>query len=363
MAKVIFSFDDKSAKKLKNKKYILGGKGANLGEMGRLGLPVPPGFTISTNVCDIFYKNKKKLPNKIIKNKELIKEMEYASTLTDPEGLKKIISTALSGTYTAWRRVWRTGVVLPFNLIVAVFVTGEKLSSIMTDWEDTDKIIKAQQMNIINQTGVAKTVDAMLAVCNPGAYAFQKFVEWENKDLKNTWKKGGRQFWDNTFGAFNKNLKIENDDKDLEENATILYANFVVYCCSILNLSINQKAMSSKPVNTKLSSAVSPSNKVSRDSREYKSLLKWFASENFYQLEEVNKQKVGDLNKIKTLKDLFTNISKNTVSVKRAAELEALRLKEILPIMEKARQQQFQRDLIGSQVQMAGQLLGNIYPR
>ena len=34
MAKVVFSFDDKSAKKLKNKKNILGGKGANLGEMG-----------------------------------------------------------------------------------------------------------------------------------------------------------------------------------------------------------------------------------------------------------------------------------------------------------------------------------------
>ena len=44
MVKVVFSFDDKSAKKLKNKKNILGGKGANLGEMGRLGLPVPPGF-------------------------------------------------------------------------------------------------------------------------------------------------------------------------------------------------------------------------------------------------------------------------------------------------------------------------------
>jgi hypothetical protein len=37
MVKVVFSFDDKSAKKLKNKKNILGGKGANLGEMGRLG--------------------------------------------------------------------------------------------------------------------------------------------------------------------------------------------------------------------------------------------------------------------------------------------------------------------------------------
>ena len=36
--------------------------------MGRLGLPVPPGFTISTQVCDIFYKNKRKLPKAVIKN-------------------------------------------------------------------------------------------------------------------------------------------------------------------------------------------------------------------------------------------------------------------------------------------------------
>ena len=64
MAKVVFSFDDKSAKKLKNKKNILGGKGANLGEMGRLGLPVPPGFTITTDVCDLFYNNKKKITKK-----------------------------------------------------------------------------------------------------------------------------------------------------------------------------------------------------------------------------------------------------------------------------------------------------------
>ena len=70
MKKAIFSFDDKTAKKLKNKKNILGGKGANLGEMGRLGLPVPPGFTITTEVCDLFYKNKKRLTFKIIKNIE-----------------------------------------------------------------------------------------------------------------------------------------------------------------------------------------------------------------------------------------------------------------------------------------------------
>ena len=73
MTQVIFNFNDKKVKKLKNKKNLLGGKGTNLGEMGSLGLPVPPGFTISTAVCDIFYKNEKKLTKKIIRdvNKEL----------------------------------------------------------------------------------------------------------------------------------------------------------------------------------------------------------------------------------------------------------------------------------------------------
>ena len=60
MKKYLFNFEDSKIKNLKNKKNILGGKGANLAEMGRLGLPVPPGFTISTEVCDLFYSNKKK---------------------------------------------------------------------------------------------------------------------------------------------------------------------------------------------------------------------------------------------------------------------------------------------------------------
>ena len=43
-------------------KEILGGKGANLAEMTGIGLPVPPGFTITTNVCDAYYKNNEQLP-------------------------------------------------------------------------------------------------------------------------------------------------------------------------------------------------------------------------------------------------------------------------------------------------------------
>ena len=81
MNKVVFSFDDTKIKKLKNKRNILGGKGTNLAEMGKLGLPVPPGFIISTEVCEIFYKNKKKLPSKIIKDIEKeLKNIEKKSS-------------------------------------------------------------------------------------------------------------------------------------------------------------------------------------------------------------------------------------------------------------------------------------------
>ncbi|HVY90713.1 MAG TPA: pyruvate, phosphate dikinase [Hyphomonadaceae bacterium] len=43
-------------------KNLLGGKGANLAEMAKLGLPVPPGFTITTEVCTVFYQNKRNYP-------------------------------------------------------------------------------------------------------------------------------------------------------------------------------------------------------------------------------------------------------------------------------------------------------------
>ena len=77
MKKLIFNFKSKDIKKIKYPKNILGGKGANLTEMGRLGFPVPSGFTISTDVCDIFFSNKKKLGSRIINSiKQEIKSLE-----------------------------------------------------------------------------------------------------------------------------------------------------------------------------------------------------------------------------------------------------------------------------------------------
>src|ERR1700751_4313640 len=46
---------------------LLGGKGAGLAEMTKIGLPVPAGFTISTEACDYFYKNGKKHPAELKK--------------------------------------------------------------------------------------------------------------------------------------------------------------------------------------------------------------------------------------------------------------------------------------------------------
>src|SRR3981189_1241255 len=44
---------------------LLGGKGANLAEMASLGLPVPPGFTITTEVCTYFYANEQRYPKQL----------------------------------------------------------------------------------------------------------------------------------------------------------------------------------------------------------------------------------------------------------------------------------------------------------
>ena len=80
MSKLILNFKSKESKKIKNPKNFLGGKGANLSQMDKMGLPVPPGFTISTKVCDIFYKNKRKLNSKILSDiKKELKLIEKRS--------------------------------------------------------------------------------------------------------------------------------------------------------------------------------------------------------------------------------------------------------------------------------------------
>src|SRR2546423_6688053 len=57
--KYVYDFAEGS----KDMKNLLGGKGANLAEMANLGLPVPPGFTITTEVCTYFFANDRTYPD------------------------------------------------------------------------------------------------------------------------------------------------------------------------------------------------------------------------------------------------------------------------------------------------------------
>src|SRR5713101_1408916 len=60
--KYVYLFGNKKADGNGGMKPLLGGKGANLAEMSRIGLPVPPGFTLTTEVCTYYYDHKKTYP-------------------------------------------------------------------------------------------------------------------------------------------------------------------------------------------------------------------------------------------------------------------------------------------------------------
>ena len=62
MSKWVYPFGRDGAEGRAEMRNLLGGKGANLAEMSNLGLPVPPGFTITTEVCTHFYANGKTYP-------------------------------------------------------------------------------------------------------------------------------------------------------------------------------------------------------------------------------------------------------------------------------------------------------------
>lgn len=61
--KWVYSFGDGKAEGAASMRDLLGGKGANLAEMSNIGLPVPPGFTITTEVCTAFYENDRNYPD------------------------------------------------------------------------------------------------------------------------------------------------------------------------------------------------------------------------------------------------------------------------------------------------------------
>src|SRR5688572_33434643 len=81
--KHVYFFGNGKADGNRNMKDLLGGKGSGLAEMTNAGLPVPPGFTISTGVCMIYYDEKGKIPASIDREiEEQLRKLEKAASAT-----------------------------------------------------------------------------------------------------------------------------------------------------------------------------------------------------------------------------------------------------------------------------------------
>lgn len=96
--KMVYFFGGGKAEGKASMKVLLGGKGANLAEMSALGLPVPPGFTISTKVCDLFYKMKHHYPAGLDTQIEAnIKKIEKLTGKTFGKGDDPLLVSVRSG--------------------------------------------------------------------------------------------------------------------------------------------------------------------------------------------------------------------------------------------------------------------------
>src|SRR6185312_6230538 len=90
MSKWVYTFGDGAAEGRAGDRNLLGGKGANLAEMCSLGLPVPPGFTITTEACNAYYANDNAYPASLASDVDAA--LDHIARLTgrrfgDPEKL------------------------------------------------------------------------------------------------------------------------------------------------------------------------------------------------------------------------------------------------------------------------------------
>jgi pyruvate,orthophosphate dikinase len=170
--KYIYFFSQKKSEGRAEMKDLLGGKGANLAQMGRLGLPIPPGFTISTEVCTYFYKNNQNYPPNLEKEiKKNLAEVEKAkkakfgdwenpllfsvrsgARVSMPGMMDTVLNLGLNDEIVkrlaeknprfAWNSYWR------FIFMFADVVMGvekEELDEIKgNDWKDVTERLKAK---------------------------------------------------------------------------------------------------------------------------------------------------------------------------------------------------------------------------
>ena len=84
-AKYVYTFGDGKAEGKSDMKNLLGGKGANLAEMSNIGVPVPAGFTITTEMCTVYYKMERNYPPELkTQSHDAMANVEKTTHARDP---------------------------------------------------------------------------------------------------------------------------------------------------------------------------------------------------------------------------------------------------------------------------------------
>ena len=120
MTKYVYFFGKGRAEGKAEMKNLLGGKGANLAEMTNIGLPVPSGFTMSTEVCTYYYQNKNTYPRSLTGEvKAALKKMEAAMKAKFGDQKNPLLVSVRSGARASMPGMMDTILNLGLNDVVA----------------------------------------------------------------------------------------------------------------------------------------------------------------------------------------------------------------------------------------------------
>jgi pyruvate,orthophosphate dikinase len=130
MKKYVYSFGGGQADGDGKMKDVLGGKGAGLAEMSRAGVPVPPGFTISTEVCNLYFESGNKVP------KEVDQQIDSALEKLEAEIGKKL-GDAENPLLVSVRSGAKFSMPGMMNTILNLGLNDETLSRCSAKWRST----------------------------------------------------------------------------------------------------------------------------------------------------------------------------------------------------------------------------------
>jgi pyruvate,orthophosphate dikinase len=140
--KFVYSFGNGTAEGRADLKDLLGGKGANLAEMARMGVPVPPGFTITTDACNQYLKNNKTLPEGLDSQVEqALERLEQISGLKFGDRENPLLVSVRSGSRVSMPGMMDTILDLGLNED-SVRGLAEKTSNPRFAWDSFRRLIK-----------------------------------------------------------------------------------------------------------------------------------------------------------------------------------------------------------------------------